>query len=101
MAKELSHEVDNSVDGGLMRFYFHFMMRESILTNKEINMEQLVVANHGFHTVKVPLCYHSRHFLIGFMGDPRGQLKVSENSFMLLMLPITLNEPGACTSVVI
>lgn len=38
--------------------------------------------------------YHKRHFLRGFIGDPSGQLKASENSLELITVPITRNRDG-------
>ena len=38
--------------------------------------------------------YQTEHFFSGFILDPRGQLKLSENSLILLMGPITLNLGG-------
>lgn len=40
------------------------------------------------------ILYHTEHFLSGFILDPSGQLKLCENSWILLMGPITLNLGG-------
>ena len=40
------------------------------------------------------LIYQTAHFLTGFMLDPWGQLNESENSWILLMGPMTLNMGG-------
>lgn len=36
--------------------------------------------------------YHTRHFFTGFMGDPRGHLNASENSFRFDNGPIVLKK---------
>lgn len=41
------------------------------------------------------------HLLIGFMLDPRGQLKSLENSGLLIAAPITRLSYGACVSFII
>lgn len=43
--------------------------------------------------------YHTEHFFLGFIGDPRGQLKTCAKSFVLDKVPITRNFPGECTAV--
>ena len=41
--------------------------------------------------------YHTLHLLVGFIGDPTGQLYASENSFELDNGPRTRITPGECT----
>lgn len=40
--------------------------------------------------------YQTEHLLTGRMGDPSGQLKVSENSAKLETVPTTRNCAGLC-----
>lgn len=43
--------------------------------------------------------YHTEHLLMGFMGEPGGQLKTWAKSFELDSVPITRNLPGECKAV--
>lgn len=41
--------------------------------------------------------YQTLHLLVGFIGEPLGQLKALENSFELDSGPSTRMTPGECT----
>jgi len=47
----------------------------------------------------VPTHHQTSHFLGGFMGEPRGQLKCSANSQEFETVPMTRNREGLCGSV--
>lgn len=45
------------------------------------------------------VCHQTEHLLMGFIGEPRGQLNTSAKSSELDNVPITRNFPGECTAV--
>ena len=50
---------------------------------------------------RLPDTYQTSHLSTGFIFEPRGQLKSSANSLLLLKGPFTLNIPGECAPVLI
>jgi hypothetical protein len=43
-----------------------------------------------------PLSHQVEHFLVGFIGEPMGQLYASENDGEFIIIPFTLKQQTAC-----